>query len=626
MHAFPESDLAQTPSNVSTTTLGPDGASNLRKRHLTTWNLFTLSLGMAGAQVAWTIELGYGTPFLLDLGLSEELTSLVWLAGPISGLVAQPLIGAISDSTTSKYRRRFWITWSTVVLVISCLALAYAHNIASVLVDVFRGGAGDWDPKRNEEGLNVTIGIAIVAFYLLDFSLNALQASLRNLLLDITPPEQLSSGNAWHGRMTHAGNIVGYGTGFVNLAAWPILRSLGGTQFRKFCVVGIVILVITVWVTCWTQEEPEVHATNQASGGLKQAFRNIREAIWSLPKPIQKVCFVQVFAFMAWYVAYLFDIPKTRNELLFVKGSKIISSTTYIGQVMAEETGEDPNVDIAARIGNFALLLFSIVAAVAGTILPQLTKRDPRLLDAHETVNEETELLHVQRTLIDLKAEAEAHGKPFDLPSMPFTLRDIWCFALILYGIISLWTFFVHTVVEAILAVSLIGISWAVAVWAPFAMIMEFLKEIAEQSPTDYVQPEVTERSALLDGGERAVHETSQTRHIAGGTVLGIHNLAIVFPQFIIALISSFIFRIVDGEATLTQPETIFLGKHGVAWVLRYGGLSAFRRFANVRTDWSVHIALYTRDLARKEDAEEVGDNEEGQSFAVIKYDISILI
>ena len=35
----------------------------------------------------------YGTPFLLELGLPAQLTSLVWLAGPISGLVAQPVIG-----------------------------------------------------------------------------------------------------------------------------------------------------------------------------------------------------------------------------------------------------------------------------------------------------------------------------------------------------------------------------------------------------------------------------------------------------------------------------------------------------------------------------------------------------
>jgi hypothetical protein len=35
----------------------------------------------------------YGTPFLLSLGVSEQFTSLVWLAGPISGLIAQPVIG-----------------------------------------------------------------------------------------------------------------------------------------------------------------------------------------------------------------------------------------------------------------------------------------------------------------------------------------------------------------------------------------------------------------------------------------------------------------------------------------------------------------------------------------------------
>lgn len=39
----------------------------------------------------------YGTPFLISLGLSEQLTSLVWLAGPLSGLIAQPLIGSDKD-------------------------------------------------------------------------------------------------------------------------------------------------------------------------------------------------------------------------------------------------------------------------------------------------------------------------------------------------------------------------------------------------------------------------------------------------------------------------------------------------------------------------------------------------
>jgi hypothetical protein len=99
--------------------------------------------------------------------------------------------------------------------------------------------------------------LAVISFYVLDFALNALQASLRNLLLDITPPEQLSAGNAWHSRMTQAGNIVGYGFGFLPLATLPIIRLIGGDQFRKFCIIVIVVLVVTVWITCYTQAEEE---------------------------------------------------------------------------------------------------------------------------------------------------------------------------------------------------------------------------------------------------------------------------------------------------------------------------------------------------------------------------------
>lgn len=46
----------------------------------------------------------------------------------------------------------------------------------------------------------------------------------------------------------------------------PILRLLGGDQFRKFCVVALVILVATVWVTCYTQEEKERPATEKTKG------------------------------------------------------------------------------------------------------------------------------------------------------------------------------------------------------------------------------------------------------------------------------------------------------------------------------------------------------------------------
>ncbi len=186
---------------------------------------------------------------------------------------------------------------------------------------------------------NTAIGFAIVSFYLLDFALNALQASLRNLLLDVTPPEQLNAANAWHSRMLNAGNIIGFGfgtdrltssvrpgltphSGFLPLANMPILRLLGGSQFRKFCVVCMIILSGTVWITCWTQEEKEREQRraekrcvliitcktvlltcfgHYSSPSMRDILSNIWNTILTLPKPIRRVCYVQVFAFMGWF-------------------------------------------------------------------------------------------------------------------------------------------------------------------------------------------------------------------------------------------------------------------------------------------------------------------------------------
>ncbi|KAF8450554.1 hypothetical protein L210DRAFT_956561 [Boletus edulis BED1] len=559
-------------------------------RHLlTTWNLITLSISMAGAQIAWTVELGYGTPFLLSLGISEQVTSLVWLAGPISGLIAQPLIGAISDSSHSKFRRRYWVILSTVALVLSTAVLAYCQSIASFFVDMYGGGAGDWDPERQKQVSSAAIGIAVFAFYVLDFALNALQASLRNLLLDITPPEQLNAGNAWHSRMSQAGNIVGYGFGFLPLTKFPFLDFLGGDQFRKFCVVSITILVLTVWITCYCHEEKEtIDRRKEGHNKLYDVLENIYSAITTIPKPIRRVCFVQIFAFMGWF------------PFLFY-------STTYVGQVMAHQLDQEPDIEVATRTGEFAMLLYSIVAVIAGIVLPYLTRRDPRLLP-EEGDDEQT---HVQRLRLNLhqwREEALASGKSVQLPRRPLLLRDIWTGAMVLFTILMFSSFFISTVPGAIVMISFVGICWSVACWVPFAIIMELLKEMSEcPTPTTTISHRaaprsVDERDPLIqhefvgtEAGGTTVGESlsgGETKPLAGGTILGIHNLAIVMPQFIIAVVASLIFRFVDetvsakplpspplGEALLTiasgglGDHTTYYGKNGVAWVLRFGGL-----------------------------------------------------
>ncbi|KAK7695940.1 hypothetical protein QCA50_000579 [Cerrena zonata] len=553
------------------------------RRRMSTMDLINLSISMAGAQVAWTVELGYGTPFLLKLGLSEQLTSLVWLAGPISGLVAQPLIGAISDASSSKYRRRWWIVASTIALVISTLTLAYCQELAALFVDLVGTGEGSWDPKRQKAVKNTAIGFAVFSFYVLDFALNALQASLRNLLLDVTPSEQLNAGNAWHSRMTNAGNIVGYGFGFFPLAQLPIIRLLGGDQFRKFCVVAMAILIATVWITCWTQEEKARESRRvEKDNKLMDVIRNIYVAVTKLPRPIRRVCLVQVFAFMGWF------------PFLFY-------STTYIGQIMAYEQGRDPDHDVATRTGELAMLFYSIIGVIAGTLLPHLSRRDTRLLAHDGDEDEDAEITRLKLLVREWRAEAARKGKPLRLPFMPFFLRNIWTGALLLFTVITFSTFFITKVWQAIIAVALVGICWAVACWVPFAIIMEFLKEQESEGPTNAEEvvrewnrrpshtrtqstpagrPVITnERTPLIrrrSFDENDIDSNEQSQPVAGGTILGIHNLAIVFPQFIVALVASAIFRAVDAEIDDDPSNhTTYYGKNGVAWVLRFGGVCA---------------------------------------------------
>ena len=73
--------------------------------------------------------------------------------------------------------------------------------------------------------------------------------------------------------MSQAGNIIGYGFGFLPLASLPIIRLLGGDQFRKFCVIVMFVLVITVWITCYTQTEEERILQRQPEGYVTSVLK-----------------------------------------------------------------------------------------------------------------------------------------------------------------------------------------------------------------------------------------------------------------------------------------------------------------------------------------------------------------
>lgn len=106
------------------------------------------------------------TPYLLNLGLTKSSTSAVWIAGPLSGLIVQPVVGVIADESTSRWgRRRPFILVGTVVVALALLVLGSTREIVGI---VFGQGA-----ENDERARMPTIVLAVLAIYVLDFAINA---------------------------------------------------------------------------------------------------------------------------------------------------------------------------------------------------------------------------------------------------------------------------------------------------------------------------------------------------------------------------------------------------------------------------------------------------------------------
>ena len=74
----------------------------------------------------------YCTPYLLSLGMSKSRMSLVWIAGPLSGLITQPMVGMWSDKCRSKYgRRRPYMLGGTVAVAMCYLVLGWTKEIVA---------------------------------------------------------------------------------------------------------------------------------------------------------------------------------------------------------------------------------------------------------------------------------------------------------------------------------------------------------------------------------------------------------------------------------------------------------------------------------------------------------------
>jgi maltose/moltooligosaccharide transporter len=79
---------------------------SMMKPHLSFWQIVNMNVGFFGIQFSFGLQQANMSPIYQYLGADESKLPLLWLAGPMTGLLVQPIIGAMSDRTTSRWGRR----------------------------------------------------------------------------------------------------------------------------------------------------------------------------------------------------------------------------------------------------------------------------------------------------------------------------------------------------------------------------------------------------------------------------------------------------------------------------------------------------------------------------------------
>lgn len=126
--------------------------SGSSKPRLSLPRILEMNLGFLGLQFSFGLQQGNMVPIYSYLGADESSLPILQLAGPMTGLLIQPLIGAISDRTNSRFGRRtpFFLI-GAVMCSLGLLLMPYSSSLlmaASLLWLLDAGNNTTMEPYR----------------------------------------------------------------------------------------------------------------------------------------------------------------------------------------------------------------------------------------------------------------------------------------------------------------------------------------------------------------------------------------------------------------------------------------------------------------------------------------------
>jgi maltose/moltooligosaccharide transporter len=276
----------------------------IKKPSLSFWQIFNMNVGFLGIQYSFGLQQTAINPIFLFLGASEEMLPILNIAGPVTGLIVQPIVGAISDKTWSvRWGRRKPFFLIGAILGSLCLF------------------AFPFSP---------TLWFAVGLLWILDVGNNMAMEPYRAFVGDKLPEKQLSLGYQMQSLFVGAGILLANASIFLFQdwfgGATEMVGEIPKWLYYSFFIGAFLSVATILWSVLKTSEIPpsdkEMTEINKHRGmsfadRFKMPFVEISKAVKEMPKFMWKLSAVYLFQWYALFIYWQYITPLFRVTMNF---------------------------------------------------------------------------------------------------------------------------------------------------------------------------------------------------------------------------------------------------------------------------------------------------------------------
>ena len=265
--------------------------SHMNKPRLSFWQIVNMNIGFFGIQFSFGLQQSNMSPIYQYLGADEASLPLLWLAGPMTGLLVQPLVGAFSDRTVSRWGRRTpYFLIGALLCSLGLLAMPFSP----------------------------TLWFAAGLLWILDAANNVTMEPYRAYVSDRLNPNQHSLGFLTQSAFTGLAQTLAYLAPTLLVLMGMDKDALGSNNIPQITLtaflIGAVFSISTVWWSVRRVPELPLSAEELAQmrrqpRGLGAALREIWSALREMPRTMRQLWWMKLFQWYAMMCYWIYIVP-----------------------------------------------------------------------------------------------------------------------------------------------------------------------------------------------------------------------------------------------------------------------------------------------------------------------------